>query len=87
MNGIGLVMRTTVLAAVLLVAGPTLAQQPKVLAHGDVAAGKQLTEKDCVACHVRRFGDATTIYTRADRKVRSAHLGRERMDFIHTGPT
>ena len=71
MNGGGIVTRTIMLAAVLLVAVPALAQQPKVLAHGNVAAGKQLAEKDCVACHVRRFGDATTIYTRADRKVRT----------------
>jgi hypothetical protein len=70
-NGIGIVTRTMPLAAVLLVAASALAQQPKVLAHGDVAVGKQLVEKDCVACHVRRFGSATTIYTRADRKVRT----------------
>ena len=60
------------LAAVLLIALPALAQQPKPLAHGDAAVGKQLAERDCVACHVRRFGDATTIYTRPDRKVRTA---------------
>ena len=39
-------------------------------ATGDAAAGKTLHEKDCVACHARKFGgDATKIYLRADRKV------------------
>lgn len=70
MNGAGIV-RTTMLAVVLLVVAPALAQQPKVLARGDVAAGKQLAEKDCVSCHVRRFGDAASIYTRTDRKVQT----------------
>jgi len=65
-------IRMAMLAAALLVAPPVLAQQPKALAHGDAAAGKTLADKDCVACHVRRFGDAATIYTRADRKVRTA---------------
>ena len=69
MNGVGSVARTTMLAAVLLVAGPALAQKTGVLAHGDAAAGKVLVDKDCVACHVRRFGNASTIYTRPDRKV------------------
>ena len=72
MNGCGIVMRTTTLTAILLVAGAALAQQPKALAHGDATAGKVIAEKDCVGCHVRRFGDATTIYTRPDRKVRTA---------------
>ena len=65
-------IRMAMLAAALLVAPPVPAQQPKALAHGDAAAGKALADKDCVACHVRRFGDAATIYTRADRKVRTA---------------
>ena len=60
------------IAAALLAASPSFAQQPTILAHGDAVAGKQLVERDCVACHVRRFGDATTIYTRADRRVRTA---------------
>ena len=47
------------------------AQQPKVLAHGDIAAGKTLVDRDCVACHAQRFGDAATIYTRPDRRVRT----------------
>ena len=84
MNGIRIVTRMTQLAAVLFVAASALAQQPKVLAHGDVAVGKQLVEKDCVACHVRRFGNATTIYTRADRKVRTAEQLLTQVQFCNT---
>ena len=71
MSACGIVLRGAMLTAMLF-ALPTPAQQPKILAHGDPAAGKALAEKDCVACHVRRFGNATTIYTRPDRKVRTA---------------
>ena len=48
-----------------------LAQQPKAFAAGEATAGQILTDKDCVACHVRKFGDAHTIYTRSERKVRT----------------
>ena len=50
---------------------PAGAQQPQAFAKGDAAAGKILADKDCVACHERRFGDAATIYSRADRRVRT----------------
>ena len=44
----------------------------KPYASGNVMAGKLLSEKDCVACHARKFdGDATRIYTRPDRRVRT----------------
>lgn len=72
------------LAALLLVAAPALTQQPKALAHGDAKAGKALADKDCIACHVRRFGDATTIYTRADRKVRTAEQLLAQVQFCNT---
>jgi mono/diheme cytochrome c family protein len=68
-NGGSIATRMATLALILLAATPGVAQQPKALAHGDAAAGKVLAERDCVACHVRRFGNATAIYTRADRKV------------------
>ena len=48
---------------------PAIAQ-PQPLA-GDAAAGRVLVERDCIACHQTRFGDAATIYTRAERKVRT----------------
>jgi cytochrome c553 len=83
-NGVDIMLRTTILAVVLLVAAPALAQQPKPLAHGDAAAGRQLVEKDCVGCHVRRFGDATTIYTRADRKVRTAEQLLAQVQFCNS---
>ena len=49
--------------------GSAIAQPAPAISAGDVEAGRKLAEKDCVACHVRRFGDATTIYKRTDRKV------------------
>lgn len=53
------------LALTLAPTAPATATTP-----GDAAAGKTLHEKDCVACHARKFGgDATKIYLRADRKV------------------
>jgi mono/diheme cytochrome c family protein len=44
----------------------------KPYASANVIAGKVLAEKDCVECHARKFdGDATRIYTRPDRRVRT----------------
>ena len=63
-------IRLAALAVVLVAAGAALAQAGKPYASGDAAAGRELSQKDCVACHARKFdGDATRIYTRADRKV------------------
>lgn len=40
---------------------------------GDSNKGKVLAEKQCVACHVSMFkGDGSGVYTRADRKVKTA---------------
>ncbi len=37
---------------------------------GDARRGEAMVERDCNACHARRFdGDASRIYLRADRKV------------------
>ena len=42
-------------------------------AKGDSAKGKALADKQCVACHVSLFkGDGSGVYTRADRKVKTA---------------
>jgi mono/diheme cytochrome c family protein len=39
---------------------------------GDATIGKALHEKDCVACHARRFdGDAAKMYLRSDRRVQT----------------
>lgn len=64
------VTRAFALAAGLAgVAAIAIAQQPDPLAGAKPAAGKPLVEKDCIECHTRSFGDADTIYTRADRRV------------------
>jgi hypothetical protein len=41
-------------------------------ADGDAARGATLVQRDCDACHARRFdGDPARIYVRDDRKVRT----------------
>ncbi len=38
----------------------------------DVNNGKALVERHCMSCHVAKFGgDGSSIYTRADHKIRS----------------
>ncbi|MEW6119397.1 MAG: cytochrome c [Pseudomonadota bacterium] len=40
---------------------------------GDPKAGKSLHDKTCTGCHVGMFGgDGSAIYTRADRKSKTA---------------
>ncbi|HEY8355317.1 MAG TPA: cytochrome c [Methylophilaceae bacterium] len=42
-------------------------------ADGDFLKGKALVEKHCIACHAERLGgDGSGIYTRVDRRVKSA---------------
>ena len=49
------------------------AAQAAPFAKGDPRTGKALHDKACVSCHVNLFGgDGSAIYTRADRKTRSA---------------
>jgi len=39
---------------------------------GDVKLGKQLVEKNCIACHAARFGgDGSKIYTREDHIIKT----------------
>ena len=66
-------MRRILTAALLTgtLAAVASAQQPKAFSAGDAKAGQILADKDCVACHVRKFGDAHTIYSRSERKVRT----------------
>jgi cytochrome c5 len=67
----------TTVAAILMTlvafsSGVRAESQPKPFAAGDAATGKAMTDKDCVACHARRFdGNAEKMYLRADRKVRT----------------
>lgn len=66
-----------------LAATSASAQQPQVAANA--AAGKQLHDKDCVACHARRFdGDATKIYLRADRRVNTPAQLRAQVAYCNT---
>jgi cytochrome c2 len=40
---------------------------------GDAKQGKTTHDKQCVGCHIAKFGgDGSKIYTRADRRVKSA---------------
>jgi len=42
------------------------------LAEGDPIKGKQLVDKQCIACHAARYdGDGSEIYTRDMRKVKN----------------
>jgi len=42
-------------------------------AKGDPKIGKDLHDKACISCHVSMFGgDGSKIYTRADRKTKTA---------------
>jgi mono/diheme cytochrome c family protein len=65
-------MRIVTVIGAFLVIGTASGAQPKPFVDGDAAAGAKLVARDCGECHQRRFGDATAVYTRADRKVRSA---------------
>ncbi len=57
----------------LLLAAPALAATPIPFAKGDAKAGQALHDKQCAGCHAGRFGgDSSKIYTRADRRVKSA---------------
>lgn len=58
-----------VLACAFAAAGVAFAQQPRAFGAGDPAVGKPMVDKDCVACHERKFGTDARAYTRIDRKV------------------
>jgi len=63
-------MRTLCLLSTLLFA---VSAHAAPFEKGDVNKGKALSEKQCVACHVSMFkGDGSSVYTRADRKVKTA---------------
>jgi hypothetical protein len=62
----------TALALLAVATGIATAQSGKPYASADPNAGARLAQKDCIACHARKFGgDATQIYLRDDRKVRT----------------
>ena len=62
--------RLMIFCAAALLAG---AAQAAPFDKGDPKAGKLLHDKACVQCHVKMFGgDGSKIYTRADRKTKTA---------------
>jgi len=59
--------------AVLVALLAAAAAQAQPFAGGDARKGKVLADKQCAACHVSLYGgDGSGIYTRADRKVKTA---------------
>jgi mono/diheme cytochrome c family protein len=70
-------MRSPLLIAALLATlGGTSLAADKV----DIKAGKALHDKQCVNCHVQRWGgDGSAVYTRADRKIKDATSLRQRV--------
>jgi cytochrome c len=70
-------LRSSLLTAALLAvsgAGAFAADKP------DIKAGKTLHDKQCVTCHVQRWGgDGSAVYTRADRKIKDATSLRQRV--------
>lgn len=66
--------------ALIIALGLAANAQAASLANGNAAAGKIQHAKLCDGCHAERFGgDATKIYTRADRKVKSAEQLTQRI--------
>jgi len=64
--------RAFLVAALLLGAAGAVVAQGVPYGGADTAAGRALSQKDCVGCHARKFdGDPARIYTRPDRKVRN----------------
>ena len=68
MNGTAHRAAGTIAALLML---PALAQQPAPFAKADAASGRALVDRDCVACHARRYSEASVMYTRADRRVQT----------------
>ena len=64
-------MKQTLTLLLALLLAPNIQAAPFATGHADV--GKTLHNRDCVACHQARFGgDGSKIYTRADRRIKSA---------------
>ena len=64
-------MRSLFLLLALCATVPAHAALP--FAKGDPKAGHALHDKACVSCHVKMYGgDGSKMYTRAERKTRTA---------------
>lgn len=82
MTGTGI--RGLMAVATLGAAAAALAQQPAPFAKGDPAQGQALVDRDCNDCHVRQFDNRDRIYTRADRRVKTAEQLRAQIAFCNT---
>lgn len=61
------------IAPILLALLLAPAVQAAPFAKGDPRAGKLLHDQQCAGCHIGRYGgDGSKIYTRAERRVKSA---------------
>ena len=60
-----------VMAVAVLAWTPTQAQPAAILGGANVAAGRALSDRDCVACHQQKYGSPEAIYLRPDRRVNS----------------
>ena len=60
----------TCFTVLFLVEPSAYAAPPAPFEHGDAGAGRTIVERDCVACHDRKFpGNGEQMYLRADRRV------------------
>ena len=72
-------MRMNIVPLIGLVALVATSASAETLLAGDAAKGKATHEAKCVGCHVEMFGgDGSKIYTRKDRKTKTAEglIGR-----------
>ncbi len=62
-----------ILTPLFLAAMLSTAVHAAPFAKGDPKTGKTLHDKSCLSCHTSMFGgDGSEMYTRADRKVKTA---------------
>lgn len=67
------IIRTCLAALLAATAITAMAQQPAPFANADPHKGEKLVDKNCQSCHASKFGgDPDAIYTRKDRRVKSA---------------
>lgn len=57
--------------ALLALAWMPVLAQPSTATSANVAAGRALSDRDCIGCHQQKFGSPEAIYLRADRRVNS----------------
>ncbi len=69
MNARFLALLTGALLAIACTCPPLLAQPAAGATSAEVAAGRALSDRDCVACHRQKYGSPEAIYLRADRRV------------------